>query len=76
MKNLLTNHQLGKALHDQRKTKGIKQSTIARNLKVSLSYISKVENGKIPIYAFLLFQYCKAIDLPVQDIFNAIADAL
>ena len=76
MKNTLNDQRLGKVLHDQRRTKGIKQLTIARKLKVSLSYISKIENGKIPIYALLLFQYCKAIDLPIQEIFNSITDAL
>lgn len=76
MKNPLKNELLGKKLGEQRTCKGIKQLTVARKLQVSLSYISKLENGKAPIYAIILIQYCNAIGLSVTDFLSSIIDTI
>lgn len=56
--------------------KKIKQQTVARKLNVSISYISKIENGKAPINAIAMILYCDAIGLSAADFLKSFLDAL
>jgi len=70
------NNEIGAKLKYYRKQKAIKQSTIAEKLKVSLSYISKIENGKMPIYLMLFLKYCNVLDIPPSELIDSLKDLL
>jgi transcriptional regulator with XRE-family HTH domain len=59
---------IGAQLQRLRKFKGIKQDYVAQELKVSLSYVSKIENGKTPIYLLTFVNYCSIVGISMVEI--------
>lgn len=66
--------KLGAALKKQRIKKEVKQLTVATEIKVSESYISKLENGKIPIQLIILLNYCAVLNLTMADFMDLFKD--
>jgi putative transcriptional regulator len=55
----------------RREELGLSQSDLAKKLKLSISYINKIENEKKPINVVLAIRIAKALDTTVEDIFLA-----
>ena len=68
------NRLLGANLQALRKKEQIKQETIAKKLNISVSYVSKIENGKVAITVVALVNYCKCIGLDIPEIIKIISD--
>ena len=66
------NKNIGAQLQFKRQEKGIKQDVLAKKLKVSTSYVRKIENGRIPSSLLFFFQYCNAIEISPDDVVNTI----
>lgn len=55
----------------RREELGLSQTDLAKKLKLSVSYINKIENEKKPINVVLAIRIAKALDTTVEDIFLA-----
>lgn len=64
------NKKLGYVLKKTRKAKRIYQPQIAEKLNVTKMAVSHWENGRNPISAERLKQYCDAIGVSVQEVFD------
>lgn len=63
---------LGSLLKEYRERQGLKQSDIAEKLGTTKAAISNYESGYRAISAKALKDYCKAIDISVDEIFKHI----
>lgn len=61
------NKLLGANLQAMRMKKDVKQETVAKELNVSKSYVSKIENGKMAITVTTLVNYCAVIGSDFRD---------
>jgi len=48
--------------------KGIKQDEVARQLNVTTSYVSKIENGKTNLYLMTFIKYCMILQLSYIEV--------
>ncbi|SDZ75530.1 Helix-turn-helix domain-containing protein [Arachidicoccus rhizosphaerae] len=71
-KNLPDRLQIGAFLMHKRKLRHVKQWWIAKKLNLSESYISKLENGRIPILVTIFLQYCSILELSDQEVMEMI----
>jgi transcriptional regulator with XRE-family HTH domain len=60
-------HQTGKIISSVRKSKGLTQSTIADQLSVSQSALSKIEHGLLIPSVHQWFEFCKFTGVPVDS---------
>ncbi len=51
------NRRIGRRLKLERETRGISQSEMARRMRLTQSYISRIEAGKFNITLRILYQY-------------------
>ena len=58
---------LSRILKRARKEKNLTQVEVARRLKRTQSFISKIEHGETMIDAVALFLFCRAIELPFSE---------
>lgn len=70
MKNY--NADIGAFLAKNRKTRGMTQSDIASALGVSTVAVHYWENGSRTIDANTMFAYCDILNIPPQDLVDAI----
>ena len=63
---------LGKRLRRRRKLKGMTQSEIGTVLGVTFQQIHKYEVGQSSPTAFRLWQFARAVDLPIEELFEEI----
>ena len=61
---------LGSALRAERKRKGMTQSQIAVKLGVTKVAVHQWETGKRSMYAQSLREYCDALGVTVQSVFD------
>ena len=62
--------RLGYVLKQERKAKKLYQSQVAKKINVSKMTISYWERGLHTMSAEQLINYCKALDIPVQEVFD------
>jgi transcriptional regulator with XRE-family HTH domain len=61
----------GEALRDARRTAGISQRELAERAGVDFSYISKIENGRVPPPAAdTVVKLCEIIGVPAEELLS------
>lgn len=63
MGGIRTPKELGEALHQQRKAKGLTQAAVGKPVNLMQSKISQIENGTLAIELGTLFRILAALDL-------------
>jgi HTH-type transcriptional regulator, competence development regulator len=59
----------GEALREYRRAAGLSQRDLAERTKLDFSYISKVENGRLPPPAAdTIVQICSALQIPPEEL--------
>ena len=61
---------IGKRLKNLRVSKGFTLEQLAEKLKVSIPFISRIENGNLEISLRRLSQICEILDVPEGTILN------
>jgi transcriptional regulator with XRE-family HTH domain len=62
-------HTFGQALREARRTQGMSQRELASQVGVDFSYISKIENDRLPPPAAdTIVRICDALDVPVEEL--------
>lgn len=56
-------------IRDRREELELTQAELAKKLKISISYLSKIENEKTPINVKLAIKIARALRTTVEDIF-------
>ena len=65
-------NEFGKALREKRRQAGVSQRKLANSVGVDFSYISKLENGRLPApSAETIARIAKAIGCPIEELFSA-----
>lgn len=64
--------KVGAFLQYVRIQKGIKQEEIARQLDVTTSYVSKIENGKTNLYLMTFIKYCMILQISYVELLKDI----
>ena len=64
--------KVGAFLQYVRIQKGIKQEEIARQLDVTTSYVSKIENGKTNLYLMTFIKYCMILHISYVELLKDI----
>lgn len=62
--------ELGRTLVVMRKQAGLTQDDVAKRMGITKAAVSHYENGTRQIYASVLKQYCKAVGVKVQYVFD------
>ncbi len=65
-------YKLGRNIKIERIRKDITQEEFAEKIDMSLSYISKLEQGLTSPTAMVLFKMSKVLDIPMEEFFNGI----
>ena len=65
------NNEYAVKLRELRKYKSLKQAYVAKELNISRSFLSKIENGKAILSVALFIEYCKILDLEIECVINA-----
>lgn len=65
-------YKLGRNIKIERIRKDITQEEFAEKIDMSLSYISKLEQGLTSPTALVLFKMAKVLDVPMEEFFNNI----
>ena len=65
---------IGKRLKEARKRKGFTQDSLSEEMGVSITYLSKVETGKIHINLERLSQICNILDVTEGEILNGVSN--
>jgi HTH-type transcriptional regulator, competence development regulator len=61
----------GESLKERRKSKDISQLDLAKKVGVDISYISKIENGKLPPPAAeTILKISKVLNLPAEELLS------
>jgi len=66
---------VGARLRSRREASGISLRQFARNLSVSPSFVSQIENGKSQPSVSTLYLICNALGLSIDELFSEVADA-
>jgi transcriptional regulator with XRE-family HTH domain len=62
-------NQFGEALREKRHAAGLSQRELADKVKVDFSYISKVENGRLPPpSADKIVEICRVLDIKPEEL--------
>lgn len=56
-------------IRERREQLGLTQTELANKLKLSISYLSKIENEKTPINVKLAIRIARALKTTVEEIF-------
>jgi len=63
------NNAFGNALREKRRAAGLSQRELAEQVKVDFSYISKVENGRLPPPAAdTIVLICESLGIPAEEL--------
>ncbi len=65
-------HKLGRNIKVERIRKYLSQEEFAEKIDMSLSYISKLEQGLTSPTAIALFKMSKVLDIPMEEFFKGI----
>ncbi len=65
-------HKLGRNIKIERIRKDLTQEEFAENIDMSLSHISKIEQGITSPTAIALFKMAKTLDIPMEKFFEGI----
>lgn len=65
-------HKLGRNIKVERIRKYLSQEEFAEKIDMSLSYISKLEQGLTSPTAIALFKMSKILDIPMEEFFKGI----
>jgi transcriptional regulator with XRE-family HTH domain len=63
---------LGEVLKDIRLDQGLTLRELSEKSAVSLGYISEVERGKKEVSSEVMFSLCKALDVPLSQVFGEV----
>ena len=63
---------LGEVLKDIRVDQGLTLRELSEKSAVSLGYISEIERGKKEVSSEVMFSLCKALDVPLSQVFGEI----
>ncbi len=58
------NRKIGNRLRKLRKSSGLKQEEVAKELEKPQSYISKIESGEKSLHVYEAFRYADALKIP------------
>lgn len=59
----------GQALREARRSKDVSQRELAKKVGVDFSYISKIENGRLPPPAAdTIVKICEVLEVPVEEL--------
>lgn len=72
--NYETKRTLGLNIKIERMRKDYTQEKLAEALNISVSHISKIEQGITSPTAYLLFRISKILNVQMEDFFNGITD--
>ena len=72
--NYETKRNLGLNIKIERMRKNYTQEKLAESLNISVSHISKIEQGITSPTAYLLFKISKILDVKMEDFFKGIKD--
>lgn len=72
--NYETKRNLGLNIKIERMRKNYTQEKLAESLNISVSHISKLEQGITSPTAYLLFKISKILDVKMEDFFKGIKD--
>ncbi len=67
-------YKLGRNIKAERIRKDITQEEFAEMIDMSLSYVSKLEQGLTSPTAIALFKMSKALKIPMEKFFDGIGD--
>lgn len=73
---VLLRRELGDVLREQRQHQGRTLREVSASASVSLGYLSEVERGEKEASSELLASICKALDLPLSQMLNNVADRI
>jgi transcriptional regulator with XRE-family HTH domain len=69
MKGLEMERTFGQVLREIRRSKGVSQRQLAKKVGVDFSYISKIENDRLPPPAAdTIVKICDALEIPVEEL--------
>lgn len=63
---------IGARLQYFRQQQGIKQESVARQLHVSRSCISKIENGRENVHLATIIEFCQVINVSIITILSGV----
>ncbi len=72
--NYETKRNLGLNIKIERMRQNYTQEKLAESLNISVSHISKIEQGITSPTAYLLFKISKILDVKMEDFFKGIKD--
>ncbi len=67
---------VGDALARIRAAKGLTQAAVGERASLAISYVSRIENGRIQPTAVMLQRLARALEVPVADLFAAPDESL
>lgn len=68
------NQLLGSFLAQFRKAKCLTQACVADAIDISVNYVSMIERGKVKIPAYVLFEYCRVIDIDPGVLYHIVRE--
>lgn len=68
LEGTIVEHTFGNALREHRRVSGLSQRELAQRIGVDFSYISKLENGRLPAPAAdTVVSMCRVLQIPADD---------
>lgn len=67
---------VGDALSRIRAAKGLTQAEVGERAALAISYVSRIENGRVQPTAVMLQRLARALEVPVADLFAAPDESL